>query len=102
MGKGFDTFMANPYWRKIYEEAEERLAALPLSKSDIQYIQRFAGSGMARSFYERFIQRLTGEHEGRCFPAAAFQAEEWNPWYNAEPDHDGTADERSNSSWTPG
>ena len=20
MGKGFDTFMANPYWRRIYEE----------------------------------------------------------------------------------
>ena len=21
MGKGFDTFMENPYWRKVYEEA---------------------------------------------------------------------------------
>ena len=21
MGKGFDTFMENPYWRKIYDEA---------------------------------------------------------------------------------
>ena len=115
MGKGFDTFMQNPYWRRIYEEApseelkeyyrirfdlspfvmgdeyrdedaEKRLEELPLSKSDIEYIRRFAGSGRARRYYEQFIRRLSGEYEGWCFPAAAFQAEIWNPWYDAGDD----------------
>ena len=113
MGKGFDTFMANPYWRRVYEEApseelkeyyrlrfdisrfvmgedhrdaeaEDRLEKLPLAKSDIEYIQKHAGSGMAKSYYEKFIRKLTGEYEGWCFPAAAFQVEDWNPWYNEE------------------
>ena len=111
MGKGFDTFMANPYWRRIYEEApseelkeyyrirydtspfvmgkdhcdkeaEARLEKLPLSKTDIEYIRRYAGSGMARRYYDRCIQRLTGEYEGWCLPAAAFRSEVWNPWYD--------------------
>ena len=110
MGKGFDIFMDNPYWRRIYENApsEElkeyykirfdispfvygenyhddaalaRLEEILLSKSDIEYIQRFAGSGMARHFYEKFISKLTGEYEGWCFKASIFQAEIWNPWY---------------------
>ena len=88
MGKGFDTFMANPYWRRVYEEApseelkeyyrlrfdisrfvmgedhrdaeaEDRLEKLPLAKSDIEYIQKHAGSGMAKSYYEKFIRKLT-------------------------------------------
>ena len=112
MGKGFDTFMENPYWRKVYEEApgeklkeyyrirfdlsecvtgeevrdgeaERRLEKLPLSKRDIEYLREHAGSGMARAYYQRYIDRLSGEYEGWCFPAAAFQAEEWNPWYDA-------------------
>ena len=110
MGKGFDTFMANPYWRRIYAEApserlkeyyrlryeispfvmgedyrdetaEQRLQELLLTKSDIEYIRQFAGSGIAKHYYEKFIQKLTGEHEGRSFPAVAFQVEIWNPWY---------------------
>ena len=115
MGKGFDTFMENPYWQEVYtragsrelkeyyrlrfdksrfvlgaeycdKEADARLNELLLSKSDIQYIQRYAGSGMAWSYYERFIRRLCGEYEGYRFPAAAFQVEEWNPWYDANRD----------------
>ena len=112
MGKGFDTFMENPYWRKVYEEApgealkeyyrirfdmsgfvmgeqyrdedgERSLEELPLSKRDIEYLREHAGSGMARAYYQKYIERLSGEYEGRRFPAAAFQAEEWNPWYDA-------------------
>lgn len=113
MGKGFDTFMENQYWREIYEnapskelkeyyrirfeisrfvfgeeyrdeEAEARLEELLLSKTDIENIQRFSGSGMAKQYYEKFIQRLTGEYDGYHFPAAAFQVEDWNPWYQAD------------------
>ena len=113
MGKGFDTFMENPYWRRIYEEApserlkeyyrlrydksrfvmgaeyrdeeaERKLEGLILYKSDIQYIQRNAGSGMARHYYEGAIQKLAGEFEGYGFPASAFQVEDWNPWYNPD------------------
>ena len=113
MGKGFDTFMENPYWRQIYEEApserlkeyyrlrydlsrfvngdeyrneeaEEALKELILYKNDIQYIQRFSGSGMARHYCEGAIQKLSGEFECYGFPAAAFRVEEWNPWYNAD------------------
>ena len=113
MGKGFDTFMENPYWRKMYEEApseelkeyyrirfdnsgfvtgkenpdeeaEKRLEELPLSKQDIEYLKQYAGSGMARAYYRKHIERLSGEYEGWCFPAAAFQVEEWNPWYGAD------------------
>ena len=110
MGKGFDTFMENTYWRTIYEEApterlkeyyrlrfdispfvmgeyyrdgktEKRLKELSLSRDEIAYIQKFAGSGQAGYYYQHFIDRLSGEYEGYGFPAAAFQVEEWNPWY---------------------
>ena len=113
MGKGFDTFMKNPYWREVYEsapserlkeyyrlrfdlspfvmgedyhdpKASHKLEELLLSREDIQYIQKYAGSGMAWTYYEKFIQRLTGEYEGYSFPAAAFQVEIWNPWYQAD------------------
>lgn len=113
MGKGFDTFMENPYWREVYEgapseelkeyyrirfdasgfvsggskltkESKSRLEKLPLSKRDIEYLRDHAGSGMARAYYGRFIKRLTGEYEGWCFPAEAFQVEEWNPWYDSK------------------
>ncbi len=110
MGKGYDTFMRNPYWKNIFENApserlkeyyrirfdasgfvhdvpinvDEELERIPLSKEEIQYIQKFAGSGQARHYYQKFIERLSGEYEGYCFPAAAFQVELWNPYYNAE------------------
>ena len=110
MGRGFDTFMKNPYWKKIYEDAPSnklreyykirydasgfingeaidvngQLEGILLSKEEIQYIQKHAGSGQARHFYQKFIDRLSGEYEGYCFPAAAFQVEEWNPWYRPE------------------
>lgn len=113
MGKGFDTFMENPYWRKVYEEApseelkeyyrlrydlstfvmgeayrdeeaERKLGELILLKDDIRYIQKHSGSGIARHYCEKAIQRLSGEFEGYGFPASLFRAEEWNPWYNAE------------------
>ncbi len=110
MGKGFDTFMDNPYWKRIYDEApterlkdyyrirydasdfvndepvdvDEELERIPLSKEEIQYIQRFAGNGQARHYYQRFIDKLSGEYEGYCFPAAPFQVELWNPYYDEE------------------
>ena len=98
MGKGFDTFLENPYWKRIYEEApserlkeyyrlrfdmsrfvmgenyrnetaEKELAELILYRDDIRYIQQYAGSGRARHYYEGAIQKLTGEYEGYGFPA---------------------------------
>ena len=38
MGKGFDTFMENPYWRKVYEDA-------PGEKLREYYKIRFDASG---------------------------------------------------------
>ena len=38
MGKGFDTFMENPYWRKIYEDA-------PSEKLREYYKIRYDSSG---------------------------------------------------------
>ena len=110
MGKGFDTFMENPYWKKVYEgapskelkeyyrirfdtspfvmgekyrdeSAESRLKELPLDKNDIQYIRKYAGSGQARHYYDGAIKKLSGEYEGYSLPAEAFQVELWNPWY---------------------
>ena len=113
MGKGFNTFMANPYWKRIYEEApsaelkeyyrirfdispfvmgekyrdrkaEARLKELPLTKEDIGYIRKNTGNNMAKQFYAKMMQKLTGEYEGWCLPAIAFQVEIWNPWYDPE------------------
>ena len=113
MGKGFDTFMENPYWKGIYENApsnnlkryfqirfdhsgfvkdalrqgsaaEKELQEIPLTKEDVQYIQSITRIGNARMFYKVFIDKLTGEHEGKCVRASLFQIEEWNPYYRQE------------------
>ena len=110
MGKGFDTFMQNPYWKRIYKnapsenleqyfwirfdhsgfvqgadhrgkDADERLQDIALNKEDIQYIQSITRSGNARVFYKVFIEKLAGEYEGRSIRASVFQVEEWNPNY---------------------
>ena len=113
MGKGFDTFMENPYWKGIYENApsnslrryfqirfdhsgfvkgaprqgsaaEKELQEIPLTKEDVQYIQSITRIGNARMFYKVFIDKLAGEHEGKCVRASMFQIEEWNPYYRQE------------------
>ena len=113
MGKGFDTFMENPFWREIYESApseelkeyyilrfdlspfvmgekyrnsaiSKKLKELLLSKEDIQYIQKYSGNGMAKAYYKQYIEKLSGEYEGCRISAAALQAEIWNPWYNPQ------------------
>ena len=110
MGKGFDEFVKNPYWKKIYENApskelkeyykirfdmspfvvgeefkddaaEKRLKKILLNKEDIQYIRDNAGSGQAKHYYDGAIKKLSGEYEGYSLPAEAFQVEVWNPWY---------------------
>ena len=115
MGKGFDTFMENPFWRKLYDEAPSEelkeyfrvvfdasgfiggnehkngktksiLEKLPLSKEDIEYLRDHAGSGQARAYYQKFIDRLSGQYKGWCFPAAAFRVEDRNPYYRAFPE----------------
>lgn len=110
MGKGFDTFMDNPYWKEIYENApsdnlkkyfqirfdhsgfvkdadghgeseEEKLTEIPLAKADIQYILNFTRNGNARQFYRMFLDKLSGKYEGYSIRASVFQIEEWNPNY---------------------
>ena len=120
MGKGFDTFMENPYWRKQYEDApsenlkeyyrimfdtsgfvsgedkhlekwEKRLEELPLSVTDIEYLQKHAGMGMARAHYQKYIDKLNELGNKYSVPAAAFQAELRNPYYQVFPQlQDGT------------
>jgi len=111
--KGFSTFMNNPYWKSIYENApsrelrefykirfetspfvmgddfhdaekEKRMKELTLSKKDIQYIQKYAGSERAKRFYQKAIDKLSGEYDGYRLPADVFQVEIWNPWFEAE------------------
>ena len=114
MGKGFDTFMENPYWRKQYEDAPsenlkeyyrivfdtsgfitgeqhdnkqatKRLEALPLSIPDIEYLMMYSGSEMARAFYKKYADKLKELGDEHCIPASAFQAEERNPYYQVFP-----------------
>ena len=113
MGKGFDTFMENSYWKEIYENApsenlkeyfrirfdhsgfvkgakrnqkaeEEELREIPLTKNDIQYIQSITRNGMARQYYRVFLEKLTGDYEGYSLRASLFLFEDWNPWYRPE------------------
>lgn len=108
--KGFSEFMKNPYWKRMYEnapseelkefyriqfetspfvmgddyhdaEAEKKMKSLLLSKEDIQYMQKYAGSGQARAYYGAAIKALSGEYEGYKLPAEKFEVEIWNPWY---------------------
>ncbi|MBR3377152.1 MAG: hypothetical protein IKG44_05690 [Mogibacterium sp.] len=111
MGKGFDAFMENPYWRKIYEEApgehlkeyyrimfetspfvmgddyldevaEARLKELWISKGELEYLKEHSGIAQARAFYQRCIDKLNEEdEEGLCVSAACLKCEIRNPWY---------------------
>ena len=110
---GFAIFMKNPFWRRIYEgapgwqlkeyfrnqfntskyvkhsssqheETRRKLENLILVKSDLQYLQLFAKSDKMRRYYERGIQLLSRENEGRGFKASSVQAEEWSPWLDAD------------------
>ena len=111
MNTNFDTFMKNPYWKGIYENApsedlkqyfrirfnssdleedaachgesaEEKLSAISLDKADIRYLLAFTRNGYARQFYRMFLDKLTGEHEGYRIKATVFQFEEWNPYFS--------------------
>ncbi len=86
---GFDIFMSNPYWKRIYEEASsdelrayykimfntsaflrkekanielERsaLRSIPLSEADVIYLRDHAGSGILRDFYSKILAKLDG------------------------------------------
>ncbi len=86
---GFDAFMDNPYWKRIYEEApsdelrgyykimfntsaflckksaeiESERSALRfilLSQTDVIYLRDHAGSGMAHSYYSKMLVKLDG------------------------------------------
>lgn len=85
--KGFDTFMSNPHWKRIYDEApsnelrayyrimfntspflmktkaevESERRALKdvlLSGTDVKYLRDHAGNSMARSFYSKMLAKL--------------------------------------------
>ena len=111
MGKGFDTFMENPYWRKIYEEApseylkqyyrimfdtspfvlgddyideeaEARLNELWISKEELEYLKEYSGITQAKVFYQRCIDKLDeADEEDLCVSAACLKGEIRNPWY---------------------
>ena len=82
MGKGFDTFMANPYWKRIYEEApsealkeylrqsfeysatcKEDSDAVPLklTKQDYQYLYDHAEGCYYRSILRKMIAKFDEE-----------------------------------------
>jgi hypothetical protein len=106
--------MENPYWRKQYEdapsgackeyyrvvfetsgfvsgtertdkEAERLLSDVRLDRRDVEYIQSYAGSGQARAYYRRIINRLGGDENGTV-PAAALLIELRNPYHREFPE----------------
>ena len=109
MGVGFETFMNNPYWRDIYENApsdnlkehyrlmfdhnsfvsegemsegiKEALRNLSLSLEDIVYLLEHAGVNVAKVYYSNIIKRLEQEPEGTCVAAITCCGEIRNPWY---------------------
>lgn len=111
MGKGFDTFMENPYWRRIYsqapgedlkeyfrimfdtspyivktdfkdEKAEARLKELWISKEELEYLKKHAGSAQAKGFYQKCIEMLKeADEEGLCISASCLKCELRNPWF---------------------
>jgi len=111
MGKGFDTFMENPYWRRIYEEApgenlkeyyrimfdtspfitennymdertETQLDKLWISRKELEYLLRYAGTGRAKIFYKKCIETLKKvDEEDLCVSAGCLRGEIRNPWY---------------------
>lgn len=110
MGKGFDQFMENPYWRGVYEgapsedlreyyrivfdirsfvpcapseveEGQARLEGLWLDQADVRYLLDHAGMNQARAFYRKCLDKLADAPEGTCIKATAFQGEIRNPDY---------------------
>ena len=88
MGKGFNTFMRNPYYRKMYEEAPtERLrksfqvewdnnpfitgkdpnmdnsegTGEKLTKEEVEYLARFAVGGAEKAFYKKWLATFDTE-----------------------------------------
>ena len=112
MGRGFDTFMENPYWRRIYEEApgenlkeyyrimfdispfviednsndktaETQLDDLWISRDELEYLLKHANTAQAKLFYKKCIETLNeADEEGLCVSAACLRGEIRNPWYN--------------------
>ena len=71
MGKGFDTFIENPYWRKIYEEAPG------------EYLKEHAGIAQTKIYYQMCIDKLIESgKEDLYISAASLKCEVRNPWYN--------------------
>ncbi len=111
MGKGFDTFMGNPYWRRIYEEApgenlkeyyrimfdispfvmgssyrgekaEICLDELWISQEELEYLLKHATLAQAKAFYRKCINTLKeAGEEGLCVSARCLMGEIRNPWY---------------------
>lgn len=82
MGKGFDTFMKNPYYRKMYEDAPtDKLKRMfrdewdnspfvtgdesdmdepsgkgeKLTKEEVEYLAKFAVGGMEKAMYKKWL-----------------------------------------------
>ena len=112
MGKGFDTFMENPYWRGIFDNAPSQglrdyyrimfdaspfvehddadavdtstLEDIMLDRRDVEYLMEHAGMPQARGFYARCIRAIDEGGEGTCVFASSCRGEVRNPWYTPE------------------
>ena len=83
MGKGFDTFMRNPYYREMYENApterlkqclrrewdnspfvtgeepsEEPDGSTKLDKSEVEYLAKYAVGGAEKAFYKKWLAQF--------------------------------------------
>lgn len=86
MGKGFDLFMRNPYYRQMYEnapterlkqclkrewdespfvtgdvsalEAVEPTTSTKLDKNEVEYLAKFAVGGAEKAFYKKWLSQF--------------------------------------------
>ena len=80
MGKGFDEFMKNPYYREQYENApterlkrsfelswdrdyltreeREEYRNLRLSREEVEYLAQFAVGGYKKWFFKKWLSQL--------------------------------------------
>ena len=85
MGKGFDLFMQNPFYREQYEnapsktlkryyeiswddspfvndddgeneEANEELRKMRFTKEDVEYLAKYAVGGQMKAFYKKWLK----------------------------------------------
>ncbi len=109
VGKGFDLFMENPYWKRIFDNApseelkeyyrlmfdyrsfesgptlpaeiEKQFRELWLTRDELKYLLENAGMAQAKIQYSRCIKAIDDDPDATCVSAIACIGERRNPYY---------------------